>query len=767
MKVHQLKSLGAKIFYQMTILVLLTIIGNSWQFFRTFRTYQRQQMQDSLQSQAERTKDQAENILENWRSQVAVALPTLRGSDIKDPKIALQRFIDANHEFIFIQLLSAPSANSTAINPLGDAVTSHIADKNFEDKEAGKVISAGKEASLTWLKGQIPSLKRTNFTVESLAEKVDLPILAMAIRFDVAGSEEVVWAVLGIWQTNLMRTLLKSSTLNSAVIDAKGHIFSSLDPSEILGKKSFGGRPLLRKAINGSSPSGFESEYHDSRGHLRVGAFARLQRYPLTILIEQDADAATQTVKKTLVSTSLWAAMFVLFAIMFSFVGSSSITKGLRAVAYATSRIAGGDLSYKIPRGPEDEVGALGHAVNHMSGKMIELMRSQVDKARFEKELETAKMVQSTFFPKQSIHRPHFDVSGFYTPASECGGDLWGHFTIAEGVEFLFIADAMGHGAPAALVTAMAYSTTMTVADIIHTDPSYRDSPGALLQRINRIIFEAVRGTICMTFFASILDLNKGTLTCANAGHNFPVILPLDPKDPRLGKASKSMQKTGAVQPISLKLMGTPLGIAADSEFKEQVFDIKAGDKLFYFTDGLIECVSPAGEQWGRKHLLAEVGLGASMNPQQLCDDIVKKAFDFFGGVPLADDITVVVAEIGKEWTKRVGTKDQQEPIRVEKELPELNLAPLNSAQVLPGPTSLPQVSELPAFTSPIQDIVTNPESASNLIVQNAADPLPAFMDPVFVEQASAPAPETSPVALTKARPQSVGKYKLKLPNAV
>ena len=155
------------------------------------------------------------------------------------------------------------------------------------------------------------------------------------------------------------------------------------------------------------------------------------------------------------------------------------------------------------------------------------------------------------------------------------------------------------------------------------------------------------------------------------------------------------------------------------------------------------------------------------MNPQQLCDDIVKKAFDFFGGVPLADDITVVVAEIGKEWTKRVGTKDQQEPIRVEKELPELNLAPLNSAQVLPGPTSLPQVSELPAFTSPIQDIVTNPESASNLIVQNAADPLPAFMDPVFVEQASAPAPETSPVALTKARPQSVGKYKLKLPNAV
>ena len=757
-KVHQLKSLGAKLFYQMTILVILTIMGNSWQFFRTFRTYQLQQMQDSLQGQAERAKDQAENILENWRSQVAIALPTLRGSDTKDPKNALQRFIDANHEFAFIQLLSAPSASSIATRPLGDAATSHIADKNFEDKDAAKVISAGKEASLTWLKTQIPVLKRTNFAVESLAEKVDLPLLAMAIRFEVAGSEGVVWAILGIWQTSLMRTLLKSSTINSAVVDAKGHIFSSLDPTETLGKKSFGGRPLLKKAINGSSPSGFESEYRDSRGHLRVGAFARLQRYPLTILIEQDADAATQTVKKSLVSTSLWAAMFVLFAIMFSFVGSSSITKGLRAVAYATSRISGGDLTYKIPRGPEDEVGALGQAVNHMSGKMIELMRSQVDKARFEKELDTAKMVQSTFFPKQSIHRPHFDVSGFYTPASECGGDLWGHFTIADGVEFLFIADAMGHGAPAALVTAMAYSTTMTVADIIHTDPSYRDSPGALLQRINRIIFEAVRGTICMTFFASILDLNKGTLTYANAGHNFPVILPLDPKDPRLGKTSKSMQKIGAIQPISLKLMGTPLGIAADTEFKEQVFDIKAGDKIFYFTDGLIECVSPTGEQWGRKHLLAEVGLGASMNPQQLCDDIVKKAFDFFGGVPLADDITVVVAEIGKEWSKHIGTVDQQDLIKVEEQLPALNLAALNSGPTVPSPTSLPEISELRAITSTLQDMVANQAHESNPIVQDGADQMPAFAEP---------APKIHTVSVTQAKPQSLGKYKLKLPNAV
>ena len=652
MRVHTLKSLGAKLFYLMTFLVLITVAGNSWQFFSTFRGLQLKQMEDTLQGQAERTKDQIENSLDSWRSQIAVALPTLRGTETKDPLVALQRFVDANHEFVFIQLFSTPSADSVNFTPLGEATTSHTADKNFEDKEPAKVVAESKGLAQIWLKGLIPQLKKSNVAVESLASNTKLPIMVMATRFDVAGTHEVVWAVLGTWQSSLTRALLKSSSLNSNIIDAKGRIFASLDSKEMFGRKVFGGKLLLKAALGSGTPSGFERAYRDSRAQAHVGAYAKLQRYPLSILIEQNADAATQDINKTLVSTSLWASLFILFAILLSFVASSSITKGLRAVTYATIRIANGDLRYRIPAGAQDEVGALGKSVNHMSEKMVELMRSQVDKARFEKELETAKMVQSTFFPKMSIVRPHLNVSGFYTPASECGGDLWGHFTIADGVEFLFVADAMGHGAPAALVTAMAYSTTMTVADIIRTEPAYRDSPSALLERINRIIYEAVGGTICMTFFASIIDFNKGTLTFANAGHNFPMVLPLDKADPRMGKVSKAVQKAGGVQPISLKVMGTPLGIDPASVFKEQVFELKPGDKLFYFTDGLIECLSPKGEQWGRKHLLNEVGQGGDMNPQQLCDDIVKKAFAFFGGVPLADDITVVVAEISKSWPK-------------------------------------------------------------------------------------------------------------------
>jgi hypothetical protein len=188
-----------------------------------------------------------------------------------------------------------------------------------------------------------------------------------------------------------------------------------------------------------------------------------------------------------------------------------------------------------------------------------------------------------------------------------------------------------------------------------------------------------------------------------------------------MGKVSKALLKAGGVQPISLKVMGTPLGIDPASVFKEQVFELKPGDKLFYFTDGLIECLSPKGEQWGRKHLLNEVGQGGAMNPQQLCDDIVKKAFAFFGGVPLADDITVVVAEIGKSWQK--------------------------SARTAPAVTD-PVLVDMP-LRQMLDDSVT---AAAPIAVADMA-PAP-----------QAPAPRAPLSVGTKSAP--TGKYKLKLPSA-
>ena len=739
----------------MSTLVLITVAGNSWQFFRTFRTQMLEQIQDSLQSQAERSKDQIETTIDTWRSQVAIALPTMRPTKVdksKNENSVLQRFVDANPDFFLIQILSAPSTTSSDFSLIDEALTSHINDKNFEDKDAHAVAELIKTSSINWLKG-VPGKTKSNSAIESQAKISKLPLVTLAIRFEVANSQGVVWAVLTAWQTPLNKALSKSTFIKSSIIDRSGKIFASLDPLETINRPTINSRSLLKSALSSDSPSGFEQVYKDGKGKDKVGAYARLQRYPLILVIEQDANAATQAVKKTLLSTSLWAGLFILMAVMFSFLASSQITKGLRAVTYATGRIAAGDFAHKVPPGSQDEVGALGSAVNNMSRKIVDLMASQVDKARVEKELETAKMVQSTFFPRAAINLPNVRVAGFYTPASECGGDLWGHYTISDGLEFIFIADAMGHGAPAALVTAMAYSTTMTVADIIKHEPSFRDSPSSILERLNRIIYEAVQGTISMTFFASIVDTNKGILTYANAGHNFPVIVPTSPTDSRLGKAAKEPSKSGTIQPISLKLMGTPLGMDRDSQYKERTIDLVAGDKIFYFTDGLIECTSPKGDAIGRKHLLADVSTFANLAPEAMISAIKKRAFEFFASQPLADDITIVVAEIDKV------RQHQTEPIPEHPHTPQDRsiVTPESASVTLDLSTASPSQPEVAS----LQAAMAAPELPSGeshtthagvVKSEGAANP-------------SAPARTTIDSGAWPKVSSGGGKYKLKLPS--
>ncbi len=787
LKIAGLKSLGAKLFYLMTVMVLITVAGNSWQFFRTYKTDLLEQLQDSLQSQAERAKDQIETLIETWRAQVSVALPTLRTQghdDGKSGNLALQRFVNSNVDFVAIHLISAASATSTDFNLVGEAFTSRINDKNFEDREARLVNDQLRTVIPEWLKTQAPSLKG-KVAVESLAKQVKLPLVTTAIRFDIANSSEVLWAVLTAWQTGINKALSKSAFLKSSLIDRGGRIFASLDPAEVIKRPTLASKQLLKSAIASNKPSGFEQIYRDNKNKEKVGAYAKLQKYPLILVIEQDANAATQTVRRTLISTSLWASLFVLLAIMLSFLGSSQITKGLRAVTDATTKIAAGDFKHKVATGSQDEVGALASAVNHMSFQIENLLKSQVAQAQVEKDLETAKTVQNTFFPDGDIRQNHIKATGFYKPATQCGGDLWGHFPIEDGIDFIFIADAMGHGVAAALVTAMAYSITMSIADIVKHDPSFRDSPGIVLERLNRVIYEAVEGKISMTFFASVIDTRRGIMTYANAGHNFPVICPVSATDSRLGKPSKSQNMGGLIQPISLKLMGTPLGMDSTSQYKERTIELAPGDKIFYFTDGLIECTSPSGEMMGRKQMLIDVATFANLPPEEMKNSIIDKAFAFYAGTPQADDITLVVAEISKDWSPNITTSQLEADIEVKRPeskesgaIPESSEKPkdiISAESILSAPESdkveitSPDrpADELQLRSEPLVptmiEVTVVAENPINTVGSELSPTIPLLSDPLQTLPPPPPPPPPSTVQAETKKP--MGRYKLKLPS--
>ena len=195
-----------------------------------------------------------------------------------------------------------------------------------------------------------------------------------------------------------------------------------------------------------------------------------------------------------------------------------------------------------------------------MAGQITTLMTQVADRARMEKELETARVVQENLFPPAEAEGKGFDLAGFYTPASECGGDWWGYFQNGTRL-FLLIGDATGHGVPAALITAAAQSCCTTIQQMHGRSPNIPLTPASIMQDLNVAIHTAANGGMNMTFLIVMLDLATGKLVYANASHELPVVLTGEDGAPEVDM-----------------LMGNPgvcLGESRDSVYPEHSVQLK------------------------------------------------------------------------------------------------------------------------------------------------------------------------------------------------
>lgn len=310
-----------------------------------------------------------------------------------------------------------------------------------------------------------------------------------------------------------------------------------------------------------------------------------------------------------------------------------NIAKPIHKLTEATEKIASGDFKVKIAHKSNDEIGKLAGSFEAMSSRIEKLMVSQKEKLRLESEMNIAATVQKTLFPATKLSLPGLDIVSSYTPASECGGDLWTYFE-NQGKVYFIIADATGHGLPSALITVATKSTLSLVKRMLEQQVSL--SLSEILSYANRSVFETSQGKIMMTCFIGVLDLNSGELTYSNAGHNPPWVFSGD-------KVS------------SLALAGTRLGEGLEqTEYKTKTLTLKAGDKIFLYTDGIVENTNGAGVMFDKKHVreLVKKSLpkGISWTLQTLLSD-----FKTFLGAKktLDDDMTVVLMEYQPTQTKQ------------------------------------------------------------------------------------------------------------------
>jgi serine phosphatase RsbU (regulator of sigma subunit) len=248
-----------------------------------------------------------------------------------------------------------------------------------------------------------------------------------------------------------------------------------------------------------------------------------------------------------------------------------------------------GDFRGIAPTGEEVEINGIGIFRFSPEGKVVESWDSYdqlgIIRQAFEQELRVARRIQQALLP-QSIPQPDgWELTAFYQPAREVGGDFYDFLELEDGRLGLVVGDATGHGVPAALVMANTQSVLRAVAQ------RGGSAPSRALVEANEVLFTYIPPSMFVTCFYAILDPESGRLRYANAGHNLPC----------------SRRHDGPVE--ELRARGMPLGLMPGMGYEENEVVLQPGECVLFYSDGLVEAHNARGEMFGSprlRSLLAE-----------------------------------------------------------------------------------------------------------------------------------------------------------------
>jgi len=325
--------------------------------------------------------------------------------------------------------------------------------------------------------------------------------------------------------------------------------------------------------------------------------------------------------------TAMIGGVFVLVGLLLAIIQGVRISKPIRLLTRRVTQIAQGELQTRVEVTTSDELGVLAENFNFMADQLLILLQETAQAGAYQKELDVARNIQETLVPTSDIvDRPFLRLSGYFNPASECGGDWWTYHDLEDGKVLVVIGDVTGHGVPSAMITATAKSAVDTLRAVTNNNLTVT----YLLEILNRAILESAKRKFVMTCFASIIDPKEHTITFANAGHNFPYIYR---EDGGRGKFNVLMTR------------GNRLGDMEDSTYQAKKEDIRPGDTIVWYTDGIVECESEIGEEYTEKRFRNSIRKLAGREPDEVRDGVVSAAESFFGNMPHKDDITMVIGK--------------------------------------------------------------------------------------------------------------------------
>jgi len=273
----------------------------------------------------------------------------------------------------------------------------------------------------------------------------------------------------------------------------------------------------------------------------------------------------------------------------------------------------------------EDDI-ALARAVASQCAVAItnaRLYAEAIEGQRIAEQMRLAGIIQRRMIPEKAPLLPGLDIAAIYIPCFDVGGDFYDFLQLSDNCIAVVIADVIGKGIPAAIMMSLFRGAVLAYTD---TEQD-KDTVRRIINKLNKMACSQCRDGEFVSLFYAIIDVKEKTVTYCSCGHE-PAML---------------IRDTGIT---NLENGGLVLGVEPQTEYAIETVELKDGDCLLFYTDGLIDAANFDGELWGRQRLLQTAKKFTTVSAEQMVKNVLGYRRRFVGLAKQIDDTSIIVVKV-------------------------------------------------------------------------------------------------------------------------
>lgn len=248
------------------------------------------------------------------------------------------------------------------------------------------------------------------------------------------------------------------------------------------------------------------------------------------------------------------------------------------------------------------------------------LISDAIQSRRMAEQVRLAGVIQRRMIPDKLPQVTNLDIAASYIPCFDVGGDFYDFIEISDNCFAVVIADVIGKGVPAAIMTSMFRGALRAYAD----DKSCTDPIIDVVHKLNKLACRECRVGEFVSIFYAIIDAGTKKITYCNCGHE-PAVLIRDGEIEDLNKG------------------GLVLGVDPTASYEVGKVQLKENDFLLFYTDGLIDAANYNKDMWGRENMLSAAKKFADGSAENMIKNILGYRRRFVGLAEQLDDTSVIV----------------------------------------------------------------------------------------------------------------------------